>query len=165
MAMYIARWPDGSFSIVQADDEGKAYELLDEFGDEPAEVSFLKNCTIDFELTDRGSFRLCQFGGLTLNEIQERGYPLLEKALDTARAADDYSPYESEIVNTDDVLKCVSDAVKAERIRLASLPATPASTKVGRQIQEQTNVSGRYADELVNRAAKQRLAKFRPGSK
>jgi hypothetical protein len=37
MAVYFARWKDGSFSIAEADDEDEAYELLDEFGDEPAE--------------------------------------------------------------------------------------------------------------------------------
>lgn len=62
MAVYFARWKDGSFSIVEADDENGAYELLDEFGDEPAELSPLKSCLINFELTDRGSYRVRDFG-------------------------------------------------------------------------------------------------------
>jgi hypothetical protein len=75
MAVYFARWKDGSFSIVEADDEDDACELLDEFGDEPAELWPLKSCLIDFQLTDRGSFRLGHFGELMQDEILEWGYP------------------------------------------------------------------------------------------
>ena len=75
MPVYFARWKDGSFSIAEAEDEDEAYELLDEFGDEPAELSRLNSCLIDFELTERGHFRLGHFGELMQDEIFERGYP------------------------------------------------------------------------------------------
>jgi hypothetical protein len=74
-----ARWKDGSFRIVEADDEDEGYELLDEFADEPAELSALKSCLIDFELTDRGSFRLRDFGEVMRDEILE-GAILFSKA-------------------------------------------------------------------------------------
>ena len=81
MPMYFARWPDGSFSVVHAHDEQDAYVQLDELGVEPAELRLMESCLIDFELTDSGTFRLCQFGDDTLDEILENGYPLLDAAL------------------------------------------------------------------------------------
>ena len=39
MPTFCARWPDGSFSIVGADDETDALIQLDELGDEPAEAA------------------------------------------------------------------------------------------------------------------------------
>jgi hypothetical protein len=43
------------------------------------ELSALKSCLIDFELTDRGSFRLGHFGEVMQDEILERGYPVLQQ--------------------------------------------------------------------------------------
>ena len=81
MPAFCARWPDGSFSIVDAEDETDALVQLDEFGDEPAELWQMKSCLLDFEMTDRGTFRLAQFGELTEPEILTRAYPLLSKTL------------------------------------------------------------------------------------
>src|SRR5258707_1192396 len=65
MPAFCARWPDGSFSIVDADDETHALIQLDELGDEPAELWQLRSCLVDFELTDAGTFRIRQFGEQT----------------------------------------------------------------------------------------------------
>ena len=62
MPVYFVRWKDGSFSLVEADDTDKAYELLDEFGNEPADRFPLGSCVMDFELTDRGSFQVRALG-------------------------------------------------------------------------------------------------------
>ena len=110
MPVYFARWKDGSFSIAEAEDEDEAYELLDEFGDEPAELSRLNSCLIDFELTERGHFRLGHFGELMQDEIFERGYPLLQSAL-TAAASLEYAPEQDEVPeNVDDVPLDVANA-------------------------------------------------------
>jgi hypothetical protein len=81
MPAFCARWPDGSFSIVDADDETHALIQLDELGDEPAQLWLMESCLLDFELTDNGSFRLRQFGEATGPEILRKAYPLLNKAL------------------------------------------------------------------------------------
>jgi hypothetical protein len=65
-------------SIVESDDEDEAYELLDESAT-PVELSALKSCLIDFELTDRGSFQLGHFGEVMQDEILERGYPVCRR--------------------------------------------------------------------------------------
>jgi hypothetical protein len=60
MPAFCARWPDGSFSLVTADDETHALIQPDELADEPAELSELESCLLDFELTDDGAFRITQ---------------------------------------------------------------------------------------------------------
>src|SRR5271167_2816041 len=81
MPAFCARWPDGSFSIVGADDETHALIQLDELGDEPAQLWQLQSCLLDFELTENGTFRIRQFGEETGPEIMERAYPLLNAAI------------------------------------------------------------------------------------
>lgn len=89
MPAFCARWPDGSFSIVDADDETHALIQLDELGEEPAQLWMMESCLLDFELTDNGSFRLKQFGEETGPEIMKKAYPLLNKAL-KKRAFEDH---------------------------------------------------------------------------
>jgi hypothetical protein len=144
MPVYFARWKDGSFSIAEADDADEAYELLDEFGDEPAELSLLNSCLIDFELTERGHFRLAHFGELMQDEIFELGYPLLQNALAAAASSLEYDPEQDEVPeNIDDVPLEVANAIKAERERLAAFQPAPAVTELGKDIQRHTNMSAR----------------------
>jgi hypothetical protein len=72
MPAFCARWPDGSFSIVDANDEVHALIQLDELGDEPAELWQMQSCLLDFEPTEEGTFRLSQFREETGPEIVER---------------------------------------------------------------------------------------------
>lgn len=53
-----ARWPHGSFSVVDADDETHARIQLDELGEEPTELWLMQSCLLDFDLTDEGTFGL-----------------------------------------------------------------------------------------------------------
>ncbi len=157
MAVYFARWKDGSFSIVEAEDENEAYELLDEFGDEPAELSVLKSCLIDFELTERGSFRLGHFGEVMQDEILERGYPLLQAALATV-SSQEYDPEQDEAPESvSDVPLDVTKAVEAERKRFAGFRPASASTELGKDIQSHTDTSGRNIDAVIRRKATERL--------
>jgi len=50
----------------------------------------LESCLLDFDLTDEGTFRLKRFGERTADEILERGYPVLSKALEN-EAFDEHS--------------------------------------------------------------------------
>jgi hypothetical protein len=88
MPIFGARWPDGSFSIVGADDETDALIQLNELGDEPAVVWPMDSCLLGFDLTDEGTFRLKQFGEQTGPEILERGYPVLSKTLENEAFAE-----------------------------------------------------------------------------
>jgi hypothetical protein len=65
MPAFCARWPDGSFSIVEAEDETNALIQLYELGDDPADLWQLESCLLDFELTEAGTIRIRQFGEQT----------------------------------------------------------------------------------------------------
>jgi hypothetical protein len=166
MPAFCARWPDGSFSIVDAEDETDARIQLDEFGEEPADLWAMESCLLDFELTDSGTFRFTQFGERTAPEILERAYPVLNKTLEGENFAEhaiageddpqDYGSVESEILRK---------AVEAERKRLASFRPTPATTEHGKEIQRELGGSGAYVDAIVEQVASKRLRRFQPGKK
>ena len=59
-----------------------------------------------------------------------------------------------------DVPADVTEAVKKERERFAGFQPDPANTEFGKYMQVQTNISGRNADRVIKRKAKERLAKL-----
>jgi hypothetical protein len=62
--LYLCRWPNGDFSIVKADDRKTALLELDEWaGAEPAWLTPMEACMIDFRLSDKGEIELTEFGG------------------------------------------------------------------------------------------------------
>jgi hypothetical protein len=142
---FFARWPDGSFAIVAAEDETDAYVQLDEIADEPAEVWEMDRCLMDFGLNDNGTFTLTEVGGDTATEILSKGYPTLLKALLEEPSL------EHAIVNgpISSPARSVRKAVTAERKRLRSAKTTPAKTAAGREVQKRMNCSGPYADAIV----------------
>jgi hypothetical protein len=160
MVVYFARWKDGSFSLVEADNEDDAYELLDEFGDEPVELSVLNSCLIDFELTDRGAFRLRCFGELMNDEILGRGYPSLRGALGRAAEEEEYDPApEDRALEGEYIPPAVAEAVSAERVRFAEFRPRASSTELGAEMQARMNISGRNADAIVSRESAKILEK------
>ena len=55
MAIYLCRWPNGEFSIVNAKTKDDAIELLDEWGNaEQASLTRMTDCMFDFRLSDDG---------------------------------------------------------------------------------------------------------------
>jgi hypothetical protein len=163
MPVFCARWPDGSFSIVDADDEVHALILLDELGDEPAKLWQMQSCLLDFELTDDGTFRLSQFGEETGPEIMERAYPVLSEALLNQALADEPVEDHSEALSLEaEVQATVRKAVDEERNRLKDFRRTEAATEAGKGLQGAIGGSGAYIDAIVHQAAGQRLKRFKP---
>ena len=163
MPAFCARWPDGSFSIVDADDETHALIQLNELGDEPAELWQLQSCLLDFELTDSGTFRIREFGEETGSEIMERAYPVLSKALEDETFAEHTmeDPSESTKYGSDST-QVLRDAVDAERKRLRDFQRTSATTERGKDIQRELGGSGPYIDAIVEQAASKRLKRYKP---
>jgi hypothetical protein len=164
MPAFCARWPDGSFSIVDADDETHALIQLDELGDEPAELWPLQSCLLDFELTDAETFRMRHFGEQTGPEIMERAYPVLSKVLQNEMFA------EHPIEEGDEPLKYGADAAKtlreaidAERERLRDFQRTPATTEQGKDLERELGGSSVYIDAIVARVASKSLKRYKPG--
>lgn len=163
MPVFCARWPDGSFSIVDANDDVHALILLDELGDEPAELWQMQSCLLDFELTDDGSFRLGQFGEETGPEIMERAYPVLSEAMKGQAMADHPVEDRGDALNFEpEALATVRKAVEEERNRLRDFQRSDAATEVGKGIQGAIGGSGAYIDAIVQQAAAQELKRFKP---
>jgi hypothetical protein len=79
MAMYLCRWPNGEFSIVNAKTKGDAIELLDEWGN--AEQAFLMrmtDCMFDFRLDDDGHIELADIGESTRGRLWDSQPPAKE---------------------------------------------------------------------------------------
>jgi hypothetical protein len=118
---------------------------------------------LGFEMTDRGTFRLAQFGELTEPEILKRAYPLLSKTLE----GEDFSKHAiveaGESLNYgSEAAEVLREAVEAERERLRDFQRMEATTERGKDIQRQLGGSGVYIDAMVNKAASRRLKRYKP---
>src|SRR5258708_34568583 len=113
MAIYLCRWPNGEFSIVNAKTKGDAIEMLDEWGNaEQALLSRMTDCMFDFGLCDDGQFELANIGESTHDGIMKTCFPDLNKTLATAErdeAGGDYSTARP---------KRICEAVEVARARL-----------------------------------------------
>lgn len=86
MTVYICRWPDGDFSIVDAVNRDHADDLLDEVGNaDHAKVTPVKEFMAHFRLTDDGKFEFELFGDAAHDAIMKIGYPILEQVLTDTR--------------------------------------------------------------------------------
>ena len=86
MAIYLCRWPNGEFSIVNAKTKSDAIELLDEWGNaEQASLTRMADCMFDFRLRDDGEIELANVGESTQESIMENCYPELGKRLSCQR--------------------------------------------------------------------------------
>src|SRR5438105_1383389 len=85
MAIYLCRWPNGEFSIVNAKTKADAIELLDEWGNaEQASLTRITDCMFDFRLGNDGQIEIADIGESTHDCIMETCYPELDKAFATA---------------------------------------------------------------------------------
>lgn len=150
MAIYLCRWPNGEFSIVNAKTKGDAIEMLDEWGNaEQAFLSRMTDCMFDFRLGDDGQIELADIGEATHACIMETCYPELNKAL-AAVEGDETGPNRQEQIR---------EAVELERTRLwdSQPPAKEAETGLGREIQKKTGAASVVVNRIVRGAARKRL--------
>lgn len=111
--LYLCRWPNGEFSIVNAETKRDALVQLDEFaGAHSGWLIPLETFLADFRLTDTGEIELNEFGEDTIDFIRSHCYPELEAVLSSGGINSDpgaYSPGEEEQIR---------NAVQRERTRL-----------------------------------------------
>ena len=154
MAIYLCRWPNGEFSIVNAKTKNDAIELLDEWGNaEQASLTRMTDCMLDFRLSDDGKIELANIAESTEDHIMTICYPDLSNALAKAEWDDNEQAYSEE------GRKQVRDAVESERKRLwdSQPPAREAETLVGRDIQKQLGAASVVVNRIVQVAAGKRL--------
>jgi hypothetical protein len=154
MAIYLCRWPNGDFSIVNASTKTEAIELLDEWGNaERAFISRMADCMLDFRLADDGQFELANIGESMHETVMERCYPQLKEAVAAAEWDDeglDYSAARQQKIR---------EAVELERTRLWDSQPSPqeAETGIGREIQKQIDAPSVVVNRIVREAASKRL--------
>ena len=152
MPIFLCRWPNGEFSIVNANSKDHAVELLDEWANaESANITRMPECMFDFRLNDRGEIELSGIGETTEEFVREKCYPELEHALDTAERDDgDF---------TQAGLEQIRAAVEHERTRLYNTPhkPRPADTELGRDLQREMDMARATANRHVGRRAKEIL--------
>lgn len=148
MPVFFCRWPDGSFSIVEAISDDDAVQALDEINNAAGlrlvEVEDFR-LLMDFELNSDGSFTLRKVGDY-IEEIFWGMYPKLCAVQGRDEAA-------------------IRRAVAEERRRVKSHKAPPAKTELGKEIQAKMDLPASLADEAVTQHAKKTLRKFRPRGK
>jgi hypothetical protein len=154
MAIYLCRWPNGDFSIVNAKTKNEAIELLDEWGNaERAIVSRMTDCMFDFRLADDGGFELVEVGEGTREGVIEKCYPELNRALAAVEWDERKEDYSTE------GYRQIRAAVELERTRLLDNQPMPkeAETGIGREIQKETDAPSVVVNRIVREAASNRL--------
>ena len=80
MSLYVCRWQNGDFSIVQAADEEQAIEMLDEMANaEGLPLYPISDFMVHFRLTNTGSIELQSFGDDFDDHLSEHIYPALSE--------------------------------------------------------------------------------------
>jgi hypothetical protein len=154
MAIYLCRWPNGEFSIVNAKTKSDAIELLDEWGNaEQASLTRMADCMFDFRLRDDGEIELANVGETTEQLVMETCYPELGKAVATAESDDSGLGYSAKGLDQ------IRQAVELERTRLweDQPPAKEAETALGREIQKQTGAASVLVNRIVRDVASKRI--------
>jgi hypothetical protein len=154
MPIYLCRWPNGEFSIVNAKTKDEAIELLDEWGNaEQALLTRMTDCMFDFRLTDEGRVELANISEYAEERIMRTCYPNLSEVLATAELDEGGIDY------SETGRKQVREAVELERTRLwdSQPPPKDAETGIGREIQEQLGAASVVVNRIVREAARKRL--------
>ena len=149
MAMFLCRWTNGDFSLVDADDEDHAVELLDEFANaDSAKIIPMLDCMFDFRLNDRGEIELAQIGSDTENAIREACYPELEEVIEDVDENEDGDC-------TPERLERIRVAVEHERTRQKVASPEPADTEAGKDLQQDMDMARATATRVVPRKGAQ----------
>jgi len=158
MPIFMCRWPNGDFSVVNAATKNDAIYLLDEVGNgEGCPVKILKtDFMVHFTLADDGEIALELFGELLDEEIMEFGYPLLSKALRQRYEfdGDDHSD------EANQARENVRLAVLKERERVTVGKAKQPRTLVGQRLKNELDAPTNKIDQIVESAAKDALKKL-----
>jgi len=153
--VYLCRWPNGDFSVVQADSRREAIVELDEWaGAHPAWLAPMEACMIHFRLTDDGEIELAQFGEETTDFLWKTCYPVLDAVL----CSDDVMRHRGGYPTAKAAAR-IKKAVGRERKRLwGNQPDAPqAKTEIGRELQRRLGTVGPVADHHVQQFARQIL--------
>jgi hypothetical protein len=78
MRLYLCRWDNGDFSVVQAESKEHAIEMLDDVANaEGLRLYEITDFMVRFRLSDGGTVELEGFGEEFDNYVRERVHPIL----------------------------------------------------------------------------------------
>ena len=167
MAIFLCRWPNGSFTIVGAANKAEAVMELDEIGNaDGAEIRRMPSCMLDFELVPPAAsdevsfdtlFRFSGFGEQTRDFVLEKAYPKLHETLETVLETGRTDPTAAH--------KIWAEAVEIELARVRPEPIVTADTELGRRLQHQLGMSRIVANRIVRKGGKRLLESMETDSK
>ena len=158
MPIFMCRWPNGDFSVVNAATKNDAIYLLDEVGNgEGCPVKVLKkDFMLHFTLADDGEIELELLGELLDEEIMEFGYPLLSKALSESSEFDDDDHSEKAAQARENVRQ----AVLQERERVTARKSKQPRTLIGQRLKNEMDAPTNKIEQILESAAKEALKKL-----
>ena len=148
MPLYVCRWGNGDFSVVQASSKDHAMEMLDEVANaEGLPLHVIRDFMVHFRLTDNGTIELEGFGDEFEDHLADQVYPTLSEVQSAIHG--DAGADESRI----------RAAVEAERNRIkAKIPNAP-DTEIGEKLKFEMDLPTVVVNQKVQAAAKEILRK------
>jgi hypothetical protein len=154
MALFLCRWENGDFSVVQASNRELAIEMLDEVANaEGMPVYQISNFMAHFQLTDEGVVEFECFGEQFEKHVRKCVHPVLGKL--------SVSPYDA----APEERAQIKEAIELERSRVSASPAPEPDTELGKQIKAQTDFPTSVINRHVHTEARKLLRKSKPKGK
>lgn len=151
MPLYVCRWGNGDFSVVQASNKDHALEMLDEVANaEGLPLHVIRDFMVHFRLTDNGTIELEGFGDDFEDHLADHIYPTLSEVQIAVHGG----------VGADE--SRIRAAVEAERDRIkAKIPNAP-DTEIGKKLKSEMDLPTVVVNKKVQAAAKEILRKTPP---
>jgi hypothetical protein len=154
MGLYLCRWENGDFSVVQAESKEHAIEMLDEVANaEGMPLYTITDFMVHFRLNDDGTLELEGFGEAFYNCVRERVHPILGEL--------DVSLYDAGPKDRSRIKK----AVNQERCRVKAKPAPEPDTELGKQIKSEMDLPTSVINRHIKSVATDFLRKTKPKGK
>jgi hypothetical protein len=151
MPLYLCRWENGDFSLIQAQDKIHALGKLDEIANaEGLPLHPITDFMVHFRLTDEGTIELEGFGEEFADHIREHVHPVLGKL--------GVFPYD---LSSEDKER-IKDAVRKERDWLKATKVPEPETELGKRIKAQLDMPAAVVDRQVRRVARKVLRGSKP---
>jgi hypothetical protein len=146
MPLYVCRWQNGDFSVVQANNKEHAIEILDEAANaEGYPLYAISDFMVHFRLTDSGEIELQGFGDDFEGFLDDHIYPALSEvqmSLGGNASADDPR---------------IKAAVKTERNRIKPKTAEDPDTEFGKKLKAETALPTSVVNRKVRAQAREIL--------
>jgi hypothetical protein len=154
MGLYLCRWVNGDFSVVQAESKEHAIEMLDEVANaEGLSLYAIADFMVHFRLSDEGTVELDGFGEEFDEYVRERVHPILGEL--------DVSPYDAGLED----MPRIKNAVELERCRLKAKPAPEPDTELGKRIKAEMDLPTSVINRHIKESATDLLQRIKPKGK